>query len=153
MKRDMRRNPATEAMDPFPDQNPNPALRMVEGGTFAYANSASAPILRPWATRVGDPLPNAVADRLRAAAAAGSGVAVPDRNTRWRRPTVLGPNRGILDRRLSRIRGTPSLPDVRRLNVAQRRGDGGRNLIVSNGMCARGDATQRMSTAPQVWGR
>jgi class 3 adenylate cyclase len=56
-------------MDRFPDQNPNPVLRMTEDGTLVYANRAAAPILRAWAASVGSPLPRSVAEALRAAAA------------------------------------------------------------------------------------
>jgi class 3 adenylate cyclase len=56
-------------MDRFPDQNPNPVLRMHQDGTLLYANRAAAPILRAWAARVGDPLSPSLAAALRAAAA------------------------------------------------------------------------------------
>lgn len=59
----------TGAMDQFPDQNPNPVLRMHEDGTLIYANRAAAPILRSWSTSVGQPLAESLAARLRAAAA------------------------------------------------------------------------------------
>ncbi|MEA2675531.1 MAG: adenylate cyclase [Chloroflexota bacterium] len=59
----------TGAMDRFPDQNPNPVLRMRENGTLVYANRAAAPILRAWAASVGDPLAPSLAAALRAAAA------------------------------------------------------------------------------------
>jgi class 3 adenylate cyclase len=57
------------AMDRFPDENPNPVLRMTEDGTLVYANRASAPILRAWSAGIGNPLPEPLAAALRAAAA------------------------------------------------------------------------------------
>jgi PAS domain S-box-containing protein len=40
----------------FPDENPDPILRVSADGTLLYANHASEPLLRSWARRVGEPL-------------------------------------------------------------------------------------------------
>jgi class 3 adenylate cyclase len=56
-------------MDRFPDQNPNPVLRMDEAGVLTYANTAATPILDAWGAAVDDALPVSVAEQLRAAAA------------------------------------------------------------------------------------
>jgi class 3 adenylate cyclase len=67
---DAKRTPATtEAMDRFPDENPNPVLRMTRDGSLVYANRAAAPILRSWKATIGDALQEAIAGALRAAAA------------------------------------------------------------------------------------
>jgi len=55
-------------MDRFPNQNPNPVLRMDETGMLVYANAASTPILETWAAEVGRRLPESVAGDLRVAA-------------------------------------------------------------------------------------
>jgi class 3 adenylate cyclase len=59
-----------EQINKFPDQNPNPVLRLAADGTLMYANAASAPILASWGLAVGDKLPAVVRAQLRAAAAA-----------------------------------------------------------------------------------
>ena len=59
-----------EQINKFPDQNPNPVLRMAADGTLMYANAASAPILAAWSLIVGDVLPTEIQGRLRQAAAA-----------------------------------------------------------------------------------
>ena len=52
----------------FPDENPNPVLRLAADGTLTYANRSSAPILAAWAAEVGDRLPpGVVASLVRAA--------------------------------------------------------------------------------------
>jgi class 3 adenylate cyclase len=55
-------------MDRFPDQNPNPVLRMSSAGTLVYANAAATPIAAAWGAAVGGPLPDAVVTALRDAA-------------------------------------------------------------------------------------
>ena len=57
-----------QAMKHFPDQNPNPVLRMDEAGTLTYANAAAAPILAAWGTAVEKPVPSATVTELRRAA-------------------------------------------------------------------------------------
>jgi class 3 adenylate cyclase len=46
-----------EAINRFPDQNPNPVLRMADDGRLTYANTASKDILARLQVKVGDPLP------------------------------------------------------------------------------------------------
>jgi PAS domain S-box-containing protein/putative nucleotidyltransferase with HDIG domain len=41
----------------FPDENPNPVLRVSRDGRIAYANSASDPLLRFWKTTRGESVP------------------------------------------------------------------------------------------------
>lgn len=41
----------------FPEENPNPVLRISTGGELLYANSASSPILQAWQTTVGEIIP------------------------------------------------------------------------------------------------
>jgi class 3 adenylate cyclase len=55
-------------MDRFPDQNPNPVLRMSASGMLVYANGAAAPITAAWGVEVGGRIPDAVAGALRGAA-------------------------------------------------------------------------------------
>jgi class 3 adenylate cyclase/PAS domain-containing protein len=59
-----------EAINKFPDANPNPVLRMAGDGRLAYANTAAAPILGALGVRRGDRLPPEIARRLREDAAA-----------------------------------------------------------------------------------
>jgi class 3 adenylate cyclase len=55
-------------MELFPDENPNPVLRMAGDGMLTYANTASAPILAAWQVKVGELVPEPTAAALRAAA-------------------------------------------------------------------------------------
>jgi class 3 adenylate cyclase len=61
------------AIDKFPDQNPNPVMRLSHDGVFLYANAAAAPIVRALGVEVGRVVPaglwSAVDERL----APGSG--------------------------------------------------------------------------------
>ena len=41
----------------FPDQNPGPVMRITKDGTLAYANEASAPVLKSWQSEVGQAVP------------------------------------------------------------------------------------------------
>ena len=59
------------AMLKFPDQNPNPVLKLDLDGRLVYSNSAGDPILEAWAVQLGDAMPEA----LVAHAAAGAVVA------------------------------------------------------------------------------
>ena len=52
------------AVERFPDDNPNPVLRIDDAGDVLYANPASAPILRTIGVTVGDRLPAATLERL-----------------------------------------------------------------------------------------
>ncbi|HEX9549931.1 MAG TPA: hypothetical protein VF971_02425, partial [Candidatus Limnocylindrales bacterium] len=55
----------------FPDQNPNPVLRMTADGLLQYANAASAGIVSTLAATVGEPIPDEWRSRIEAAAASG----------------------------------------------------------------------------------
>jgi class 3 adenylate cyclase len=59
-----------DAVTRFPGQNPNPVLRMTEGGLLTYANASSAPVRAALGVEVGQPLAPATIDELKAAAAA-----------------------------------------------------------------------------------
>jgi class 3 adenylate cyclase len=55
-----------EAVNRFPDQNPNPVLRVGADGRLVYANPASAPIFAAWGVAVGEPVPARWRTTLRA---------------------------------------------------------------------------------------
>ncbi len=56
------------AINRFPDDNPNPVMRIDADGHLIYANPASAPILRTLAVSVGEPMPAETIARFEAAA-------------------------------------------------------------------------------------
>lgn len=58
-----------ERINRFPDQNPNPVMRMSDDGVLRYANLASRPILEAMGARVGAPVPEPWLGRLWASAA------------------------------------------------------------------------------------
>ena len=47
-----------ERLAKFPSENPNPVLRMSEGGAVLYANAASSDLLKHWACAEGQTLPD-----------------------------------------------------------------------------------------------
>ena len=53
-----------EAINRFPDQNPNPVMRITHDGHLLYANAASEPIRLALGVAVGEKLPDGVLDRL-----------------------------------------------------------------------------------------
>jgi class 3 adenylate cyclase len=57
-----------QAINRFPDQNPNPVLRMSDDGYLTYANVASGPVRQAIGVTVGDRLPDEMIGRLRRAA-------------------------------------------------------------------------------------
>jgi len=59
-----------EVIGKFPNQNPNPVLRLSRDGRLLFANDASAPILATLNAEVGRPLPADFVSRLREAATA-----------------------------------------------------------------------------------
>jgi class 3 adenylate cyclase len=68
----------------FPDQNPNPVLRMRPDGHLLYANSASQPILDVLGTQLGDHLPSETLEAFKAAAADPGHPAVEIQTADWR---------------------------------------------------------------------
>jgi urea transport system substrate-binding protein len=60
---------ATEAMTAFPDENPNPVLRIDRAGILAYANPASEPVMAALGIEVGQPMSGELLQRLHAVAA------------------------------------------------------------------------------------
>ena len=63
-----RDNAAVDFASSFPDENPNPVLRIAKDGTLLYANRASAPLLRALGVGNGERVP----DRFRAQLAAST---------------------------------------------------------------------------------
>jgi class 3 adenylate cyclase len=63
---------AERAMNRFPDQNPNPVLRLDRGGRLAYANPASAAIVRQLGVEVGEAVPAAFLALVHAALESGT---------------------------------------------------------------------------------
>ena len=55
---------ATRAVDRFPNQNPNPVLRMTREGVLTYANPASALVRKALRTEVGEQLPGEFCDQI-----------------------------------------------------------------------------------------
>jgi class 3 adenylate cyclase len=58
-----------ELINRFPDQNPNPVMRVDDGGTLLYANVASASVVDAMGATVGEALPEPWLERVRASAA------------------------------------------------------------------------------------
>ncbi|MEP7158492.1 MAG: adenylate/guanylate cyclase domain-containing protein [Chloroflexota bacterium] len=67
-----------QAIDRFPDQNPNPVLRVALDGELTYANLSSEPIRRALGAEVGDAVPAQLMDRLRTAAESGASIELHD---------------------------------------------------------------------------
>ena len=63
-----------EAINRFPDQNPNPVMRLAGDGRLLYANPASAGILAAWGARVGERPRDEIVAELLVAAEAGRPV-------------------------------------------------------------------------------
>jgi class 3 adenylate cyclase len=55
-----------QAINRFPDQNPNPVLRITEDGRLLYSNPASGRIVETWGIAVGDAVPPGALQELRA---------------------------------------------------------------------------------------
>ncbi len=55
----------------FPEQNPQPVLRLSRSGEVLYANRGSEPLLKYWGVRTGERVPSAWAERIAAAASGG----------------------------------------------------------------------------------
>ena len=60
---------ATQAMTAFPDENPNPVLRIDRDGVLAYANPASKPVMTALGAELGRAVNGDVLERLQAVAA------------------------------------------------------------------------------------
>jgi len=70
--------PMVEDMDRFPDENPNPVMRIAVAGELLYANPACQSLVGAMQLTVGAPLPAALLADLRSAAKAGTTVEVRD---------------------------------------------------------------------------
>jgi class 3 adenylate cyclase len=64
---------AVTSVGSFPDENPNPVLRIARDGTILYANRASEPILRTLDTARGERVPERITTQLTTAAADHTG--------------------------------------------------------------------------------
>ncbi len=53
-----------ESLAKFPDENPNPVLRIAADGTIIYANRGSASLLEQWGCKVGQSLPGVYRDLI-----------------------------------------------------------------------------------------
>jgi class 3 adenylate cyclase len=78
-----------QAINRFPDQNPNPVLRIRPDGLLLYANPASGPILSTLGVEVGGHLPDDLRADLVAAAAGGERHAVELQTDDWRTFAIL----------------------------------------------------------------
>src|SRR5271157_1345137 len=47
-----------ESLAKFPEENPNPIMRIAANGAIIYANPSSAPLLKAWGCHVGEMLPD-----------------------------------------------------------------------------------------------
>jgi class 3 adenylate cyclase len=65
------------AISRFPDQNPNPVLRVTSAGELMYANLSSSGLTQAMAVRVGQPVPEPWLSAIRSAAASGEPFEVP----------------------------------------------------------------------------
>jgi class 3 adenylate cyclase len=63
---------ALKAIDKFPDENPNPVLRVTRDGRLQYANPASNPLARALGIEVGDRLPSDFLRRVEATLGEGA---------------------------------------------------------------------------------
>ncbi len=63
---------ALHAINTFPDENPNPVLRVARDGTLIYANPAAAPVLMAFGVAVGESLPADLLERVRAITEGGT---------------------------------------------------------------------------------
>jgi class 3 adenylate cyclase len=77
-----------EAIHKFPDQNPNPVLRMARDGRLLYANPAAAPVTSALGVAVGDVVPADVLAELTTAAEASPARSIEVRSG-WRTFAVL----------------------------------------------------------------
>ncbi len=66
-----------QAINRFPDENPNPVLRIAADGRVLYANPAGVPIIEALGTAVGKAAPPDWLASVHAAAADGSTVELP----------------------------------------------------------------------------
>jgi class 3 adenylate cyclase len=73
-----------ELINRFPDQNPNPVLRMTDDGHLLYANPASEPILDVVRCRVGEEVPAELAHRLLRAGADPEHPPIEIQTADWR---------------------------------------------------------------------
>jgi class 3 adenylate cyclase len=63
---------AAKAITKFPDQNPNPVLRVSHEGAFLYANPAAKPVVKALGVDVGDELPVAFFRQIQSVVESGS---------------------------------------------------------------------------------
>ncbi|HEY3334388.1 MAG TPA: adenylate/guanylate cyclase domain-containing protein [Candidatus Limnocylindrales bacterium] len=71
------------AINRFPDDNPNPVLRVDGSGTLSYANPASAAVLRGFGVAVGERLDDGLLARLIAAGEARTAIEIVVDSRTW----------------------------------------------------------------------
>jgi adenylate cyclase len=71
---------AAKAISKFPDQNPNPVLRMSLSGELIYANCGGQKIQRAWGIALGDPVHAAIIEHVRDMKTEPLGLEVGDRS-------------------------------------------------------------------------
>ena len=54
-------------IEQFPATNPNPVLSVEVDGTVLYSNEAGKPLLKEWATKIGEKLPSNIGDLVQKA--------------------------------------------------------------------------------------
>jgi class 3 adenylate cyclase len=84
-----------QAITRFPDQNPNPVLRVSDDGHLIYANPASAPVRRALSAEVGDVLADEMLVRLRQAADRGQAIELVDDHQTYSVLAVAVPDFGF----------------------------------------------------------
>ena len=62
----------SEGSSNFPDENPNPVMRLTKEGRLLYANLASQPLLNSWNQKLGDKINGAVMSKFNQASKSGS---------------------------------------------------------------------------------
>jgi PAS domain S-box-containing protein len=65
-----------ESLAKFPDENPNPVLRIAADGTVIYANRGSASLLEQWGCRVGQSLPSVFGNLIQEALRSGDCIEI-----------------------------------------------------------------------------
>ena len=62
----------SEGLNNFPDENPNPVMRLSKEGRLLYANLASKPLLKSWNQKLGDKINGAAMSKFNQASKSGS---------------------------------------------------------------------------------
>ena len=62
----------SDGLSNFPDENPNPVMRLSKDGRLLYANLASQPLLKSWNQKLGDKINGAAMSKFNQASKSGS---------------------------------------------------------------------------------